>query len=335
MNYHVYVSNGGSEFFSKFVLDEGSLSQEKDIPLDDSAGTVATTADGGLMFVCLRSVKQLESFRVDRKSGLLSSLGRINLEEAPPYVKTDNTDRFLLSAYYTAGLVMVHGIGADGLLSAEPLQRIATEEHAHSIQTDSSNRFAYVPHTNPANAIYQFRFDASIGLLSANKPATVQPSTAEGPRHFAFHPAKDILYSVNENGCTVSAHHFDPEAGTLESFQVISTHPAGFSGENQSTAEIRLTLDGSHLYASNRGHDSLAIFGVNEDGTLEARGHQPSEATPRFFDLDPTGNFILAAGEGSGRLASYRIDHDTGSLEPMETHDVGKAPRWIQFVEAG
>ena len=334
MKYHVYVSNSDSAFFSKFILDDGKLERQQDIPLDDCPGTVATTADGGLLFVCLRSPKQLESFRVDRRSGSLSSIGKVDVEDGPPYLKTDNSDRFLLSACYRAGIVTVHRIADDGTLSAEPIQRIETEEHAHSIQTDRANRFAFVPHTNPANAIYQFRFDVASGMLSANEPAKIQPATPEGPRHFAFHPAKDILYSVNENGCTVSAHHFDPNAGTLESFQVISTHPEGFTGESQSTAEIRVTRDGTHLYASNRGHNSLAIYSIENDGALAVVGHQATEAIPRFFDIDPTGDFVLAVGQDSGRLASYRIDHESGNLEPLEAHKVGESPLWIQFVEA-
>jgi 6-phosphogluconolactonase len=333
MKYHVYVSNSLSNYFSKFVMEEGTLTKEADIQLGDAPGTVATTADGRLMFVCLRSAKQLESFSVDRTSGQLSSIAKVDLHDGPAYVKTDNTDHFLLSAYYRAGQISVHGIAADGSLSKEPMQLITTDEHAHSIQMDRSNQFAFVPHTNPVNAIYQFRFDAKTGQLTANEPREIQPDTPEGPRHFAFHPTKDLLYSINENGSTVSAHTFYPEAGTLESFQVISTLPEGFTGENLTTAEIRMTHDGRHLYASNRGHDSLAIFSVNVNGTLVAEGHQPTEATPRFFDLDPTGNFILAVGQGSGRLATYRIDHKSGHLEPIETHDVGESPLWIQFAE--
>ena len=112
------------------------------------------------------------------------------------------------------------------------------------------------------------------------------------------------------------------EKGTLESFQVISTLPAGFEGDN-TTAEIRVTPDGKHLYASNRGHDSLALFEVADDGTLTAKGHFATEAVPRFFALDPTGRFLYSAGQKSGRLASYRIDADTGVLEPLEVHEVG------------
>ena len=335
MSYHVYVSNSGNDYFSKFVMDadSGKLTQEADIQMSGSPGTVATTADGSLMFVCLRQDKVFQSLRIDRSSGALTPIGQVPLHDGSPYVKTDNTDRFLLASYYGSGHVSVHAINDDGTLSDEPLQKIETEIRAHSIQTDRSNRFAFVPHTNPSNAIYQFRFDETSGALSANDPPKVQPETPEGPRHFAIHPNKDLLYSINENGCTVSAHHFDLENGTLSSFQVISTHPEGVTPEGKSTAEIRITQDGKHLYASNRGHDSLAIFGIDDDGTLTAKGHQPTEETPRFFAIDPTGNYILSAGQGSGRLATYKIDHGSGALEEKETFKVGESPLWIQFVE--
>ena len=168
MKYHVYVSNSDSAFFSKFILDDGKLERQQDIPLDDCPGTVATTADGGLLFVCLRSPKSLESFRVDKRTGQLSSIGKVDVEDGPPYLKTDNTDRFLLSACYRAGMVTVHRIADDGTLSEEPLQFLHTGPRAHSIQTSRSNRFAFVPHTMPTNAIFQFRFDASSGAVAAS-----------------------------------------------------------------------------------------------------------------------------------------------------------------------
>lgn len=335
MAYHVYISNSGSEYFSRFLMDEetGKLEPQANIELDGTPGAAATNADGSRLFVSLRSSQRFGSYAVDRASGALTRINAVSLEDGAPYVYTDNTDRFLLASYYGSGYVSVHGIGATGTLSEEPLQRIQTEPHAHSIQTDPSNRFAFVPHTNPANAIYQFRFDDQTGALTPNDPPKVQPATPEGPRHFAFHPTQDILYSVNENGCTVSAHHFDADRGTLESFQVISTLPEGVSGKEHSTAEIKVTHDGRHLYASNRGHESLALFDIGGDGTLTAKGHMATEPTPRFFDLDPTGRFVYSAGQKSGRLASYRIDANSGALEPMEVYEVGDGPLWITFVQ--
>jgi 6-phosphogluconolactonase len=334
MSHHMYVSNGGNEYLSKFVMDAatGMLTQEADIALDSNPGAMATTADGTLMFICFRSTKQFQSLRVNKATGALNPISTVSIEAGPPYIKTDNSGRFLLAAYYGAGAVSVNGINPDGSLSEQPLQWIETAEHAHSIQLDRSNRFAFVPHPCPTNAIYQFRFDETTGALTANDPPKIQPETEEGPRHFVFHPDKDILYSINEDGSTVSAHHFDNEKGTLSSFQVISTLPADWDGESK-TAEIRITPDGRHLYASNRGHESLAIFSVAADGTLAAQGHQPTDPTPRFFTLDPGGNFVISAGQKTGHIVTYKIDHDSGQLNQLERIEVGQSPGWIQFVE--
>jgi 6-phosphogluconolactonase len=336
MAYHLYISGSGGEWLSHFLMDEqtGDLEAQENIPIGGQPAALATNASETLMFMSLRPQKQFGSYAIDRTSGGLTEIGIVEIDEGAAYVRTDNTDRYLLASYYGAGHVSVHRIGDDGALSAKPLQWVETEGHAHSIQTDRSNRFVFVPHTNPANAIYQFRFDEATGTLTANDPPKVQPDTPEGPRHYVFHPDKDILYSVNEDGSTVSAHHLDPEGGTLSSFQVISTLPAGFDGDSV-TAEIEITSDGKYLYASNRGHDSLALFAVSDNGTLTAKGHFATEPTPRFFALDPTGRFLYALGQGSGRLASYRVDADSGALEPLKVYEVGGSPAWIQFVKQG
>lgn len=334
MSYHIYVSNSGSEWFSHFLMDEntGALEPQDNIALNGTPGATATNAATTILFVSLRSQKRLGSYAIDRGSGKLTEIGTVPVQEGPPYVSTDRTDRYLLTSYYGAGHISVHQIGDDGTLSQEPLQSIETDGHAHSIQTDRSNSFAFVPHTAPANAIYQFKFDQRSGALTPNDPPMIHPDTPEGPRHFVFHPQKDLLYSINEDGSTVSAHHFDPARGTLSSFQVISTLPQDFDGDN-TTAEIAITSDGKHLYASNRGHDSLALFEVDDSGSLSAKGHFATEAKPRFFDLDPSGRFLYAAGQSSGRMASYKIDAASGALESMAVYDVGESPLWIQFVE--
>ena len=337
MPYHMYVSNSGSDFMSHFVMDEssGALEGQADIDLGGGPGAVATNAAQAVMFVCLRSQQEIASFRIDRSSGGLTKIGATSLEEGPPYIGTDNTDRYLLAAYYGGAGITVHGVEEDGTLSAKPLQWLDTATHSHSIQTDPSNRFAFVPHTNPTNAIYQFRFDESTGRMEPNDPPFAQPDTEEGPRHFAFHPSQDLVYSVNENGNTVSAWRFDTQNGTLEACQLIGTLPPGVDpqGEGLTTAEIRVTADGRHLYASNRGHDSLALFAIDDDGRLTARDHFPVEPNPRFFEIDPTGNYVYSAGQGSGRLVSFRRDADSGALETLGHYDVGDSPLWIQFVE--
>ncbi|MCH2662041.1 lactonase family protein, partial [bacterium] len=144
MAYHVYISNAGSQFFSHFLMDEesGALAAQPDIQLPGSPGAVATNPEGTKLWVALRSAGILASYAVDRGSGQLSAIGQVSQEEGPPYLATDNTVSYLLSSYYGGGTVAVHRINDDGTLSDGPIQTLDTDGHAHSIQSDRSNRFA-------------------------------------------------------------------------------------------------------------------------------------------------------------------------------------------------
>ena len=335
MSYHVYISNAASAFFSHFIMDAatGILEPQPNIELEAEPGAVAQSPHSSHLFVALRSAKKLVSYSVNQENGALTQLNSSSLEEGPPYLYVDNSGAYLLSSYYGGGTVAVHAIDSNQHISSEPLQTVATDTHAHSIQTDRSNKFAFVPHTNPANSIFQFKFDSETGELTANDPYKVEPATPEGPRHFIFHPRKDLLYSVNENGSTISAHRMDPDQGTLESFQVVSTLPGGKPVEGNTTAEIDITPDGKFLYGSNRGHNSLALFSIGDDGKLTPIDHFPTEDTPRFFAIDPSGKFILSVGQASNGLQSYKIDPESGVLEPLQRFEVGESPLWITFVK--
>ena len=115
--------------------------------------------------------------------------------------------------------------------------------------------------------------------------------------------------------------------------QTVSTLPSGFS-ERNACAEIKIHPTGKFLYVSNRGHDSIARFQVDErSGELTALGQTPTEKTPRSFDLDPSGKFLYVCGEATNRIAAYRIDQQTGGLAQIATVPVGKTPWWIAIVD--
>ena len=125
----------------------------------------------------------------------------------------------------------VHPVGHDGAVGGPPIEWLETAIGAHAIQTDPSNTFAFVPHIDNRggpNAIFQFKFDPNTGHLTPNSPPRVGQPTGTGPRHFCFHPSKDMLYFSNEQGSSVTAYNFDPTNGTLSAFQTISTLPTGY-----------------------------------------------------------------------------------------------------------
>jgi 6-phosphogluconolactonase len=334
---YMYVSSQGDDKIVRFAMDPTTGDLEPQGAVAVSGGPAAIAVDPGrqFLYVSKRGERKIASFRIDQGTGGLTLLGTVDLLSDPCYLATDRRGRFLLASYYEGRGVSVHPIGADGAVSDPPVERRETRRGAHSIQTDPSNRFAFVPHIagRGPNEIWQFRFDEQTGHLTFNTPAKVVPEQPLGPRHFCFHPSKDMLYFSNEQGCSVSAYRFDTSAGTLAALQTVSTLPSGYTGRN-TCSKIQITPSGEFLYAPNRGHNSIAGFAVDSTtGLLTSIGQTPSEPVPRAFSLDPEGKFLYAAGIESGRLAAYRVEQDSGVLQPLKTYAVGARPMWVMVIK--
>ena len=221
----------------------------------------------------------------------------------PCHVKVDATGRFALAANYHGGSVCMLPIEDDGSLApaSEFIQhegssvnpRRQDQAHAHSINPDAQNRYAYVPDLGQDRVVI-YRLDTDDGQLVPNDPAYVEVNPGFGPRHFDFHPGGRWAYLINELGSTITAFEYDRESGSLSEFQVIGTLPTGFSGSN-TTADIHVHPSGSFVYGSNRGHDSIAICSVDpSSGQLTPLGHRSTGGrTPRNFSIDPSGRFLL------------------------------------------
>jgi len=339
VTYNVFVTLQGDDRIARFSMDPdtGALERREDVALAGGPAPVAISPDQRFMHVAQRSSKQLTSFRIGIKDGSLAPLGTIPLGSDPCYLGMDRTGQFLLGAYYLAEKVSVHRIGTDGAALNPPVEWRTTGRGAHCIQTDRANQFAFVPHiegSSAPNTIFQFRFDPESGQLTPNTPSQFTTSEMVGPRHFCFHPALEVIYVSNEQGCSVSVLDFEPNAGNLSHRQTVTTLPADWEGANK-CAQIRMTPDGRFLYAPNRGHDSIACFTVDAtNGLLTANGNVAAEPVPRAFEIDPAGRFLLSAGLASGRLAVYRIDDDSGGLEQIATHDAGAKPMWVTILAA-
>ena len=338
---YIYVSISEEDKISLFTLDpeSGQLQPQGNTEVPGRPAPMAVEPQRRFLYVGLREPGSfgISSFHIDHNTGGLSPIGSIPLGGDPVYITTDRKGKYLLSAYYYQGKVAVHAIGNDGAVSDPPVKWLETDRGAHAIQTDPSNRFAFVPHVagNGPNAIFQFKFDESTDHLTPNSPSRVFPKEPEGPRHICFHPNLDILYSSNEQGCSVTAYSFDSTQGTLAPFQTVSTLPSDYEGKN-TCAQIQLSPSGRFLYAPNRGHDSIACFSVDTStGHLTSIGQVASETVPRAFSLDPDGKFLFAAGLESARLAAYRVNGDTGGLEPLKVYTVGKEPMWVLTMRLG
>ena len=351
MPYYMYVTLQDDDKILVFTMDAktGKLTPKVEVPASGGPSLLAISPDRKVLYAGHRSIPEISSFRIDQDTGGLTKNGTVSPEAAPTFLATDRKGRYLLSAYYQVAHVAVHPIGDDGAVGDPPIEWLATATGAHAIQTDASNKFAFVPHIarlndnvlEPVkeaygpNAIFQFRFDENTGRLTPNSPARVELQERLGPRHFCFHPTQDILYFSDEQGCSVTGYRLDTSTGTLSAFQTITTLPDGYT-ERNTCSQIQISSSGKFLYVPNRGHNSIAGFSVDAStGGLTAIGQVSTEAVPNAFSLDPEGNFLFAAGSESGRLASYLINGDTGKLTPLETYSVGKRAVWVLVTSLG
>jgi 6-phosphogluconolactonase (cycloisomerase 2 family)/endonuclease/exonuclease/phosphatase family metal-dependent hydrolase len=328
----VYCSAAQDQALDVLRMDlrTGALAKIARLQTPGEPAALATSPDGPLLFASMRSTGKLASFRVDPASGKLTPINVVEAGADPAQLSVDRTGHYLLTAYYVAAKVSVHRIAADGSLSEQPVQELPTVEKAHSIVLDASNRFAFVPHTGP-NTIFQFAWNEQSGRLTPLHPEKLVRPDHTGPRHLAWHPSKPIAYIDNEQSSSVTAYELNQD-GTLKPGRTISTLPSGFRGTN-STAEIKVHPSGRFLYVSNRGHDSLAVIGIDKTGTeLTFIATEPTEKTPRSFDIDPSGQFLLAAGESSGRLAISRITPETGRLTLIHTETIGPKLWWVKTL---
>lgn len=328
----VYVSATGDNRIVIMEIDPqtGTLAPRGQFDLQGAPGAMATNPKRQVLYVSLAMKSNVTTLAIDREDGQLRLRGTTPIVN-PVYLTTDRQGRYLLLAYYSAGKAVVYPLNADGTAGAESTSVVITDKNPHSIQTDPSNSFVFVPNTG-ADKVLQFKFDAAMGKLMPNEPAELHLGPNTGPRHFWFHPKKALVYFVNEKGSSVTACRLDTHNGTLAAFQTITTLPADFTGNN-TCAHIETTPDGKYLYASNRGHDSIACFAIDSTtGKLSSLGQQPTEKTPRTFSIEPEGNYLLAAGQDSDRLATYRIGSD-GRLQPLALYPVGKNPAWVQCIK--
>jgi 6-phosphogluconolactonase len=285
----------------------------------------------------------ISAFAINRATGRLTLLNEVASRGADPcYITLDNSGKHVLVANYTGGSVAVFPILENGGLAEAsgfvqhtghgPNPARQEGAHAHSIDLSADNRFALVDDLG-LDELLVYRFDGAKGALTPNDPKYASLDPGAGPRHFAFHPNGKFAYVVNEMGSSVTAFRYDAASGALQSLQTISTLPKDFTGHNDD-AEVQVHPSGKFLYASNRGHDSIAVFAIDQNkGMLTNLEYAPTKgSTPRSFAIDPTGRLLFAANQKSDNIVIFRIDPRSGRLTPTgEVLDVG-SPVCVKFV---
>jgi len=271
----------------------------------------------------------VSAFATDQATGKLTLLNQVASRGADPcYISLDKAGKHVLVANYGGGSVVVFPLLGDGRLGeasalvqhvghgANPQRQEAP--HAHSIDVSPDNRFAVVDDLGlDESKVYSF--DSAMGSLDAgdakvnNRIAKAEPGA--GPRHFAFHPNGKFAYVLNEMASTVSVFRYDAAKGEMQPLQTISSLPQGFSGHSEA-AEIQVHSSGKFLYASNRGHDSIAVFAIDKDkGTVTPIEFVSTKGeSPRHFEIAPNGSLLFAANEKSDNIVVFHLNPQTGRL---------------------
>jgi 6-phosphogluconolactonase len=205
---------------------------------------------------------------------------------------------------------------------------------AHSIDVDAANRFAIAADLG-LDRVFVYRFDPVRGALGAD-PAFVNLPPGAGPRHVALHPGGRFAWVLNELSMTVTTLRYDAERGALTAAETVSSLPEGVAVAKEfSGAEVLVHPEGRFLYASNRGHDTLAVFAIDEGtGALRLVEHVSTRGkTPRGFGIDPSGQYLLAANQDSNDVVVFRIDSSTGRLAFTGQTVQVPAPVSVVFLE--
>jgi 6-phosphogluconolactonase len=287
----------------------------------------------------------VSAFALDGKTGELRLLNEQPSGGAgPSHVVVDREGRNALVANYGGGSVASLPIDAEGRLkppssviqhtgaSVNPARQEGP--HAHSINLDAANRFAFAADLG-LDQILIYRFETAQGMLTPHNPPSVATAPGAGPRHFAFHPSGRFAYVINELDSTVVAFRYDPDAGRLSEIQTITTLPDGFTGENY-PAEVIVHPSGRFLYGSNRGHESIVLYIIDgQTGRLTLSGHFSSGGkNPRNFNADPSGEWMVVGNQSSNNVVVMRIDSERGTLTPTGQEFEAPSPICFKFVPA-
>src|SRR5262245_1074625 len=291
----VYVSNNEEGTIGTYTLKaDGSLEAGARVP---AAGKMvmpmSVSPDKRFLVAAVRTQPySAHTYSIDRATGALTSVGTGPLAESFPYIIHDQSGRFLLGASYPGHLVSVNPVGADGRVSA-PTQVIPTARNAHSIVTDRTGRYVFVPHLG-TDQIFQFVFDGRSGRLAANTPPVVQLKAGTGPRHIIVSSDNRYAYLLNELTATVTTLALDAGTGRLTEAGSVSALPpdaklvpGGARGPDAPkrdrsndiwASDLHLTPNGRFLYAAERTTSSIGAFRVDgASGKLSWLGSTPTE----------------------------------------------------------
>jgi len=307
--------------FRAFLLDRatGALTFIADADLGSQPSMIAKSSDGRFLYAaneCSDSHGGVTVGSIDRDTGIVTQIDHEPSDGADlVFTSLSPGGTHVLAASYGAGKAFVFPIASDGTLNAfSDSLSFGSSAQTHSIRVHPNGRWAFAPNKN-LDDIAELAFDAAQGKLSVQSFSPHKTADKAGPRHIALTKAGDRAFVTHELNSTLSTYAIS-NTGELSEVESVSTLPSSFIGANTG-AHVLVHPNGRYVYASNRGHDSIVVFSIAADGTLELVEHEPTGGTtPRHFDIDDRGEWMVVANQDTGSLAVFRIG-ETGALEAL------------------
>lgn len=287
-------------------------------------------ADRNLLYTISETVNQsglkvgeAAAFSIDTKEGSLRLINRKEtVASTTCHIQRDANSRYLTVTSYHGGMIGLFGITEEGAIGQEldVKQHVGSSQHPerqdrphpHSSFYSPDGRYLFVSDLG-LDRIVTYRLDEADHKLIHHAEISLHPGA--GPRHLSFHPNGKFVYVINEVDSTITSFTYDKETGQLTTLATVSTLPSAFEGEN-SCAEITVSSDGKFVYGSNRGHDSIVVFAIDEQtGALSLVQHISVEGGhPRHFALTPNGNYLLAANRDTNNIVTFKVNKSSGQL---------------------
>lgn len=280
------------------------------------------------------------AFRLE-PDGQLTPLNELACSNVCCHISVDATGRTVFLASYAGGNISAFQTRADGSLDRltaffqmtgsgpNPLRQ--TKPYLHSMYADPENRHVYACDLG-TDHVWIYDFKPATGELTPASPSSASVPPGSGPRHLAFSPDGRFAYVNGEMGLNVTTFARNPANGALTFLQSQATLPPGADTNGVTTAEICCHPSGRWLYLSNRGCDTIAVYGIGADGKLTWRQDAPAQVkVPRGFALDPTGRWLVVGGQTDHRIAVLKVDDTTGKLSPTDQTAAVGAPVCVVF----
>jgi 6-phosphogluconolactonase len=343
----VYIS-GGDPQIRWFLLDmnTGALAMKGMAAGGTNPSYLAIRPDRKFLYALNEgSPGKILAYSIDQATGALTKINEASSGgNGPAHLSVHKSGKWVLSSNYGSGHVATLEIMANGGV-AEPLAANILQpvmQHAHQIVADVAGKYVFVPSPEPApgstmGRIAQLVIDVNTGKLTPNNPASAMSAADARPRHIAFHGNEKWAYDVNETGSTVVSWMYDAAGGKLSQPETQTTLPAGYAGAAMNTcAHVVVHPSGKFLYVSNRGHNSIVTYAINDTtGRLASPVWETGGGmikTPRDFGVDPTGSYLIVASQSGNSLIVFRINKADGKLTMVGQPVTVPTPEFVGFL---